>query len=200
MKLKNTIVILLLSFLCIGGTRVLDQSGNIVKLAGDGGKNYLLGDGVGNLTYHGTAGVPYGSLYIHEGTVNVDISGAGSGVYVKITTLGAGLMNGVTENSDAFNVGTVGVYKVDWQVSADSQGNNLTYELDIFVNGVEQADGSSRRKFGAAADYGSMSGTSILDITNTGHDIDLRIKEIGGSGTDIDIFNLNFNIMMVGGT
>ena len=99
-----------------------------------------------------------------------------------------------------FQVGNTGVYKVDWQISADSQGNNLVYECDIFVNGVEQSDGSCRRKFGAAADYGSMSGTAILDITSTSHDIDLRIKEVGGAGTDIDIFNMNFNIVQLGGT
>ena len=99
-----------------------------------------------------------------------------------------------------FQVGNTGVYKVDWQISVDSQGNNLTYECDIFVNGVEQSDGSCRRKFGAAADYGSMSGTAILDITSTSHDIDLRIKEVGGAGTDIDIFNMNFNIVQIGGT
>ena len=71
--------------------------------------------------------------------------------------------------------------------------------MSSFVNGVEQDDGSSRRKFGAAADYGSFSGTALLDITNISHDIDLRIKGVG-TDVDIDIFNLNFNIVQIGGT
>lgn len=146
-------------------------------------------------------GLCYGSLYLHEGAANVDISTAGQGVYVKITGFDAGLMNNVSENSDAFNVGKVGVYKVDWSVSGDSAGNNKIYEIDIFVNGVEQSDGSARKEFGSLGSLGVMSGTAILDITNTGHDIDIRMKEPGaGAGTDFDIFNMSFNIVQIGGT
>lgn len=155
----------------------------------------------GDLVFVGASkGLGYGSLYLHEATVNIDITGAGVDTYVKITGLTTGLLNNVTINSDAFNADNTGVYKVDWQISADSQGNNLVYECDIFVNGVEQDDGSSRRKFGAAADYGSFSGTALLDITDTSHDIDLRLKQVGGVAADIDIFNLNFNIVQIGGT
>ena len=108
-------------------------------------------------------------------------------------------MSDVTIISDAFRVGIIGVYKIDWQISGDSDGNNKDYEFDIFVNGAEQPDGSSRRAFGGAGSLGSMSGTAILDITSTSHDIDLRAKEVGaGGGTDFDIFNLNFNVVRLG--
>ena len=143
--------------------------------------------------------IAYGSLYVHEGAVNVDISTAGQGVYVKITGFTTGLLNDVTINSDAFNVGTIGIYKVDWQVSGDSQGNNKDYEIDIHVNGVEQPDGSARREFGASGSLGSLSGTGLFNITNTSHDIDIRMKEVGaGGGTDFDIFNMHFNIFRIG--
>ncbi len=158
------------------------------------GDTYWLGDG---------SGLPYGCLYVHEGAVNVDITGAGgTGIYVKITGLGAGLMNGgVSENSDAFRVTRVGVYKITWQISGDSQGASKDYEVDIFLNGVEQPQGSARKEFGGAAVLGSLSGTAIIDITSTSHDIDLRMKQIPGpAASDFDIFNLNFNIFMLGGT
>lgn len=182
-----------------------DQKGQIVISTNDGADgdtptDRIEVDTAGVVSFLNPGGLPYGSLYLHEGAANVDISTAGADVYVKITGFDAGLMNAVTENADAFNVGKVGVYKVDWQVSADSTGNNLTYEIDIFINGVEQNDGSCRRKFGAAADYGSMSGTAILDITDTGHDIDLRMKQVGGVASDVDIFNMSFNIVQIGGT
>jgi len=158
-----------------------------------------------NITHEGLVyfwydgSLPLGSLYAHEAAINVDISTVGQGVYVKVTGLTTGCLNGVTINSDAFNVPKTGIYKIDWQISADSQGANKTYECDIFVNGVEQHDGSSRRKFAAAGDQGSFSGTAIIEITDTAHDIDLRIKEPGvGAGTDIDILHLNFNIVMLG--
>lgn len=177
-----------------GGGKGVQDSGIII----DDSNNVLLpGDLVFTLSGNGLS---YGSLYAHEAALNVDITTPGIGVYVKITGLTTGLLNNVSVVSDAFRAPNIGIYKVDWQVSADSQGNNLTYECDIFVNGVEQPDGSARRKFGAAADYGSFSGTAILDITNATHDIDLRIKQVGGVAADLDIFNLNFNIVQIGGT
>ena len=146
------------------------------------------------------SGIPYGFLYLHEGAQNVDISTAGQGVYVKIGGFTTGKLNNVTVNSDAFRVGAVGVYHVLWHVSGDSVGNNKDYEIDIFVNGVEQPDGSQRRQFGAAGSLGSFSGSGGIEVTNTAHDIDIRMKEMGaGAGTDFDIFNMNFNIRMVGG-
>ena len=146
-------------------------------------------------------GLSFGSLYLHEGAQNIDISTPGQGVYAKITGLTTGLLNNVTINSDAFRVANPGIYKVDWQISGDSQGNNKDYEVDIFLNSVEQADGSARREFATVASLGSISGTGLIDVTSASHDIDLRIKETGaGAGTDFDIFNLNFNILQVGGT
>jgi len=156
----------------------------------------------GDLIFNGAGkGMAYGSLYLHEGAVNIDISGAGQGVYVKVTGLTSGLLNGVTNNSDAFRVTNPGVYKVDWQISGDSAGTGKDYEFDLFVNGVEQSDGSAKRGFGAVGSLGSASGTAILDITSAVHDIDIRIKEPGGAaGTDIDLFHVNFNIVQIGGT
>lgn len=144
---------------------------------------------------------PYGSLYLHEGAENVDISAVGQGTYVKITGFTTGMTYDLTVNSDAFNVNRPGAYKVSWSVSGDSQGNNKDYEVDIFVDGVEQADGSGRREFGAAASLGSFGSSGFINVTDTSHDIDLRMKEIGaGAGTDFDIFNMSFNILRIGDT
>jgi len=177
-----------------GAVRIGDSSGRAPT-------NYLSIESDGDIVYVGGSGIPYGSLYLHEGAQNIDISSVGQGVYVKITGFDTGETHNVTINSDAFNVDYVGVYKIDWQVSGDSQGNNKDYEIDIFVNGVEQSDGSSRQEFGSVGSLGSMNGTAIIDITDTAHDIDLRMKEVGaGAGTDFDIFNMSFNITQVGGT
>ena len=90
---------------------------------------------------------------------------------------------------------------MNYKVSGDSAGVNKTYEVDIFVNGVEQHDGSGRKEFGAAGSLGEISGSAILDITSTAHDIDIRLKEPGaGAGSDFDIYHLNFNIIQIGVT
>jgi hypothetical protein len=171
---------------------VLDLS-DWIAVANDIG---VADDGDGSITL--SRNIAYGSLYLHEGAINVDISTPGQGTYVKITGLTSGLTNNITINSDAFNVAYPGIYKVNWQISGDSQGLNKTYEIDIFVNGVEQSDGSARREFGAADSLGCLSGTAILNITSASHDIDIRMEEPGaGAGTDFDIFHANFNISLL---
>lgn len=172
------------------GFHVIGDTTNNIKFGADS-----------DLLYVGAAGVPYGSLYLHEGAQNIDISAVGQGSYVKVTGLTAGLMNDVSESSDAFNVGTVGTYKISWQLSGDSAGVNKDYEVSIFLNSAEQSDGSSRVIFGDTGVLSFMSGTAILAITDTSHDVDLRIKEVGGSsGTDLDLAHVNFSIVMIGGT
>ncbi|MBW2621282.1 MAG: hypothetical protein JRD68_00120 [Deltaproteobacteria bacterium] len=155
----------------------------------------------GGLHFRGMAGLPSGDLYIHEGAQTIDISTPGQGVYVKITGMTTGILNqDVIVTSNAFRTGHIGMYLVSWQISGDSDGNNKDYEVDIFVNGVEQLQGSSRKQFGAAASLGSFSGTGIIEITDVEHDIDIRMKEVGaGVGTDFDIFNMNFNILHISG-
>ena len=113
-----------------------------------------------------------------------------------------GLTHDVSINSDAFNVHHIGIYKVYWNLSADSQGTGKTYEVGIFVNGVEEAQGSGSRAFGSVGSLGSFSGAAPILIEDITHDIDLRIKEItagGGAGTDIDIFDVNFGLDHKGG-
>lgn len=191
--------------------QVKDASGTVIftidttngnTFIGDGGdSDYVKIDKQGHMTFIGHAGVPYGSMYLHEGAVNIDISAAGQGTYVKVTGLTAGQYHDVTLNSDAFNVDQIGVYKVTWSLSGDSQGNNKIYEVDLFVNGVEQSDGSAREEFGAIGSLSSFGSSAIIPIYDTTHDIDLRMKEPGGGGgTDFDIFHASFNIFQLAGS
>jgi len=142
--------------------------------------------------------IPYGCMHLHEGAANVDISAVGQGTYVQITGMTPGLINDITIASDTFTVGTTGIYKVDWSVSGDSQGNNKDYEIDVFVNGVEQLEASARREFGGTGSLGSISSTGILSVT-AGQGVNIRMKEVGAAGgTDFDIFNMSFNLFRIG--
>ncbi len=143
-------------------------------------------------------GLPCASMWIHEDTVAITIDTAN--VYIKIDGWTAGVSNGVLFNADTsgFVVPVVGLYKIDWQISGDPEGNNKNFEVDIHVNGVEQEDGSAKRDFGAAGSLGSLSGTAIIRVTNTSHEIDIRAKNTDDT-TDLDIFNASFNILHVGG-
>ncbi len=181
--------------------RIGITNGGVTNIGDAGVANYVSIEADGDTVFVGGAGLCYGSMYLHDAAVNVDISAVGQGTPVKVTGLLAGLTHNVTINADAFNVDYIGVYKVDWQMSGDSQGNNITYDFHIYVNGVEQDGGSGHREFGGVGSLGSISGTGLIDVTDTGHDIDIRITEPGGgAGTDFDIDDLNFNITQIGGT
>lgn len=170
-----------------------------VEIGGTGG--YMRVEAHGDTWWERGGGLCYGSLYLHDGAVNIDISTVGQGTFVKVTGLTTGLTNRVSVVSSAFRVEKIGTYKVDWQISGDAQANNINYKCAIFVNGAEQNDGSGRTQSRAAGLYFTMSGTGLIDVTNTTHDIDLRIKEPGaGAGTDVDLSDVNFNLMQIGGT
>lgn len=152
------------------------------------GNSYWVGAGTG---------LPYGSLYMHEATQTVDLV---ENTYVKITGFTTGLMNNVSIVSDAFRPGVVGVYKIDWQISGDAAMGNEDMEIAIFFNGGEVADGNSRFHVPVTAgNEFSVSGSAIVDITSTGQDIDLRIKNLTSSN-DVDLFHANFNLVQIGGT
>ena len=173
----------------------IEISGGSIGINDDltvGGDLYLTGELIFNETGSGLA---YGSLYQHEAVTTINLV---KNNYVKITGFTPGLLNAISVNSDAFNVNRVGVYKVNWSLSVDP-ASVCDIHFDLFVNGVEQNDGSGHRKFGAANDHGNISGTAILDITNAGHDIDIRAKNITNSN-DMDVYHANFNIMQIGGT
>lgn len=198
--MQDTTVADLNQLLALMEGRLAFPSGGSTKIGYDGDTSYISISATGDLIYVGAAGLCYGSLYAHDASINIDISGVGQGVPVKVTGLTTGLLNNVSINSDAFNVDNIGVYKVDWQMTGDSAGTGKVYDMHIYINGVEQEDGSSHRGFGSVGSLGSFSGTAILDVTDIGHDIDLRISEPGGgSGTDIDIDDVNFNVVQIGG-
>jgi len=152
-------------------------------------------DADGNLT---SVKKNYGSQYVKSGAINLDFSTVGQGTFIKVTGLTAGILNNVTINSDAFRVGQVGDYRVFWKIDAAGAGTNKIYEVGIFVNDVEQGDGYGGRKY-ATSDLGSQSGGGLIEVTDTDHDIDLRVMEPGGGGgTDLDITHLNFFIRREG--
>lgn len=157
----------------------------------------------GDLYFVGAAGsLPIGSMYINNPAgVNVDISTAGQGVYVKILGWTTGPLHNTTVVSDALRVAKVGLYEVKWQVSADTGGINRCYEFALYLNGVLQPMGTVSQDFGPIPFKQSFSGFAILDVTDVTHDIDLRVQEPGvAPAADIDIYNAQIVITQVAGT
>ena len=64
-------------------------------------------------------------------------------------------------NADA---GAAGTYQVTWSAGMTSAANNETFDFEVFIGETTQDDTHIRRKFGTAMDFGSTSGTAIIDI------------------------------------
>lgn len=59
-----------------------------------------------------------------------------------------------------------GVYAIFWSMSATSATNNETFDFILCNNAVFITGSKVRRKFGTAADFGSMSGQAVVAIVS----------------------------------
>ena len=179
------------------GIEALSGGGATITGTVDVGDNNLKVGG--DLTFQTAGGgLPYGSIYAHEKTVTLDLSG---GTYIQIsgaTLLEQGLTNLVTPSiSGGYLMPSIsGAYKVDWSLSCESATASQDIDVDIFVNDVEQADGAARRKLGSSNDKGNMGGSAIIAL-NANDEVNLRIKNNTGNA-DVIIYDCNINIMQVG--
>jgi len=142
------------------------------------------------------SGLPYGELYDHDAANTITVSS--SSTYYKIDSLTLGENNLVTENSDAFNVGIVGRYLVNYSISCYSVGV-VSLESSVFLNNAEQTNTNCQVATTGTFYVMNLSGTGILDITDTGHDVELKIKN-NTDTNDIVVGEVNFTIVHIGGT
>lgn len=147
------------------------------------------------------SGLCYGGIHMHGVHETITLT---QNVYTSISS-GAAMwsdspLNDVTTDlaSGALIIGKAGVYKVDWSLSAEAETSSMDCDVDLFIDGVEQADGASRRVFGAANDKGNMGATALLDCA-AGATIDLRVKNTANDN-DMTVYDVNINAMQVGGT
>lgn len=185
----------------MGDFNVIGEDAQVNALSGTMDTSIATASGYSDLIYvkkDGSTPLPYGSMWIHEQEVTVVIAGVGD--YTPVSGFTAGHLNAVTVDSSgtAFTVEHAGVYKIDWSLSGDSAGVNKNYEVDIFVDGVEQDEGSAKRDYGAVGSLGNYASPGLITCP-AGCDVQLRVKNTD-DGTDFDIFNGSVVITMVGGT
>lgn len=159
-------------------------------------------DYTGLLTFLGTAGLPFGELYIHDADIDLVIAGADA--YTQITNLTQGLLKNLTMESNGLKIAKEGLYLVIWNLSGCAQaGINQNYHFALFKEAAEQNNGSGQFQSNEDineddADIKSTSGVAVLDCA-VDDNIDLRVKNVGDS-ENLNVKDVSLIAIMIGGT
>ncbi len=87
------------------------------------------------------------------------------------------------------NTGSAGSYQILYYISATSATNNETFDFQLYKETTGIVGTKIRRKFGTAADFGSMSGGGIIDVAN-GDKISIVLSNEDSAG-NITIRNIS---------
>ena len=122
----------------------------------------------------------HGSLYVSDNSTAQDLT---ADTWAIIDHFVTGECDGVTAGTNNLTIETTGGYDVGISVSWQG-GNNITFEVAVFVNGSEVPAVEFWRKMGTAGDIGNGGARNILELT-AGDEVDVRIMAValGGSIT-----------------
>lgn len=130
--------------------------GNVTGTITDSGSSSIVKENEG--------GDALGHMYQHDTGTTVTISTIA--VPVIVGGFSGGQTNYVTfQNSQELKIIRPGRYKVEWQCSFTAGASNQEIEGAIGINGTFQTSSTGHRKIGTGTDTGSMSGTTILNLS-----------------------------------
>ncbi len=149
-----------------------------------------------------SSGLPYGSMYNHDTSTNVDINAVGINVMVRIPSgFTVGQTNLSTfQNSREIVVTKAGRYKIDWSISFTSDAAAKEIEGSVMINNAIDIQSSAHRRINTGADTGNMGGTCILDLAASDVIALGVLNETAGGDLDVNIEHANLSFVMVGGT
>jgi hypothetical protein len=162
--------------------------------------NYAQFSTTGDLTFSGTAGLPYGNMYIYT------LSGGGPTVTVSATDtwymvgsgVSGGLTNGFTfQNNRELLASVAGKYRIVWSMSVSSTVNN-ELEGTIIVSGAANTSLASMSIMGTANKPIVLSGSGIVSLGATDT---VALAVLNNTATNnIVIDHMTMTISMVGGS
>lgn len=152
--------------------------------------------------YTGAPAVPgtatYGELYITMNTTAQTLT-LDNTYYVWNTAWNLGESAGVTQSAVNGTLSPVsaGGYNVFGSISFSGTGTE-SYEICLFIDGVEHQGIELVRALGTGGDIGSTSLSGVVTLT-ANQVLDLRVKSITGAGNDIIFREANFSVSAVAG-
>ncbi len=91
------------------------------------------------------------------------------------------------------DVGSEGQYEVNWNISATAASNNDIFVFAIHVEAAHKSNTNIERKFGIAADIGSISGGALINV-GAGEHVSFMVRNTVGSG---NITLKDFNVRVI---
>jgi hypothetical protein len=91
------------------------------------------------------------------------------------------------------NTGSAGVYKIQWNITADSATNGEHYKVEANQNVTPLDNIASERNFGTGTDYGVMTASGLVNVAD-GDYLWLSFKQTSAGNDDFTILHANFNI------
>ena len=120
----------------------------------------------------------HGSLYIDDNAVSQTLT---ADVWTKVENYEAGECSDVTPGTNQLTIEKAGGYDVNMFLSWQG-GNNITFEVALFVNDEEYPVVEFWRKMGTAGDVGSGGAGNIVHL-EAGDVVDVRILSVALGGT-----------------
>ena len=148
------------------------------------------------------SGIPYGSMYIEDGSVATTLTNAHPSTYPIASGFTTGLVNGVTfQNSKELKILTAGVYKVDWSLSISVNSSDQTIEGLVLAGAAGTTEQLSTVNATRAKENGvvySVSGTGF--ITCAVNDlVRIGLENETSAGKIVTVNHANLTAMQVGG-
>lgn len=171
------------------------------------GGNYIDIDIEGDVTFVGTAGLIFGSMFIPDTDITVTIGNANPTEVSHLATgdgWSAGELNGVTFPTGGtehyLTIPVAGKYEINWNMSVHTDvGGKTQVHGGIMVNGVAtRNNGESHRTVSNTQDSGAFSGVCIGDFPNGTEQISLWV--INDLGNDLHVEHGTMTIKQIGGT
>ena len=143
----------------------------------------------------------FAEIYVADGSTAQSI--ATGATYTKLDGFATdGVQRNATAASatDKITITNTGIYKVTASINGSSGGANITFKYSVFLNGVEQDQCHSHRKYAGAGDNGSSAITCFIDSTTADWDIDLRARHDDGGAVNFTPTYMTLDLNYLGET
>lgn len=143
----------------------------------------------------------YGEIHLHDGSTPQSIDNGTT--YIKLTGFGDnGLSNSCSPDytNNKITLLETGVYLVTCSINGSSGTALATFKFAVFLDGVEQDQVHSHRKYTTAGDIGSASLVGTIDVTSANLDLDVRAVHDRPTTVNFTPTYMNLNVSKLGET
>lgn len=167
---------------------------------GDGGLiDYTEITAEGDVVFHGTAGLQFGSCYgVEVGWIQAN---AVQNTWYDISDADMvdGQLHGITHDGNGqLTVGKTGMYAADWAGAFEADAANVHVQITFSVNGTEVNPGMNHFETVAVSREYACSGNAILDLT-VDDTVNVSMRTTDAGTPDLLIDHLMLRLIQIGG-